>query len=105
MSNAPERISKLTRAQRKVLADLELFSDDDRRVAIASRKLAETTGLSRTTVRVALSDLNDLGLIRTYAPHRPRASEHTLLFPVSVRLGNGPICPSTRRSSTGGRAR
>ena len=102
MSDAPTRILQLTRTQKKVLADLELFSKDGAHVAISHRKLAASTGLSRPTVLRALEALNDLGVIRSYTPHPPRVREHTLFFPVSVRIGDGQICPSARRSSTGG---
>lgn len=105
MSNAPTRvhaIENLTRAQKKVLADLELFSDGQESVVISSRKLAESTGLSRPTVLTALEALNELQLITTCPRRPPGPGRYRLLFPVSVRLGRGQICPSAKRSSTGG---
>jgi DNA-binding GntR family transcriptional regulator len=88
MSTAPERRTTLTRAQRKVLADIELFSDRQNRAVLSSRGLAETTGLSRRTVQAAIDRLNELQLIRTVTGTRTRPSEHRL---VPVRLGGGAI--------------
>ncbi|HSU61199.1 MAG TPA: helix-turn-helix domain-containing protein [Bryobacteraceae bacterium] len=105
MSDAPTRILQLTRTQKKVLADLELFSDDGEHVAISHRKLAESTGLSRPTVLTAIEALNDLRLITT-CPRKPREpGRYRLLFPVSVRTASGQISPLAKRSSTGGGAR
>jgi DNA-binding transcriptional MocR family regulator len=105
MSDAHERIhpfEKLTRTQKKVLADLELFSGGGERVSISSRKLAESTGLSRPTVLNAVEALNDLHLISTEKRERGKASLHTLLFRGSVRLSPGQISPSAMSASTGG---
>ena len=106
MPHANSRVSnlevQLTRAQRKVLADLELFSGESQRVVISSRRLAQYTGLSRPTVLSALAALNDRQLIQTHTPRAPKTSEHILLFRGSVRMADGQICPSARRASTGG---
>lgn len=103
MPEAPGRIS-LSESERKVLADLQLLSDDAGRVVISSRQLKETTGLSRPTVLSALQRLADRRLIKTYTPHRPKVCEHTVLFRELVRLSDGQAAaPRAKRSSTGGR--
>jgi DNA-binding MarR family transcriptional regulator len=91
MLNAPPRVPMLTRAQKKVLADLDLFSDGKAQVVISSRQLAETTGLSRPTVLSALEQLNELQLIQTLRGGPRRASLHRLLPVRSVRTASGQI--------------
>jgi hypothetical protein len=93
---------QLTRAQRKVLADLELFSDDQRRAVISTRKLVATTGLDLKTVLAAINRLNELQLIRTYIPPRRKTAEHTLLFRGSVRTSGAGISAPAMSASTGG---
>jgi hypothetical protein len=88
MLDAFPRVHGLTRAQRKVLADLDLFSDGKEQVVISSRKLAETTGLSRPTVLAALEQLNELRVIQTLHGGPRRASSHRLL---PVRTASGQI--------------
>lgn len=62
---AQPRALELTRAQKKVLADLLLFRDKHNEVTFSPQQLAETTGLPVTTVASIIYRLNDLGLIRT----------------------------------------
>lgn len=102
MSDASARIPKLTRAQSKVLADLKLFSDDERRAVVPYRKLVQSTGLSCGTVLSALEALSDLQLIRTRRGTPRKASQYTLLYRGSVRIASGSIAPLAMRSSTGG---
>ncbi len=103
MPEAPGRIS-LSESERKVLADLQLFSDDEGRVVISSRQLKETTGLSLPTVLNTLQRLADRRLIQTYTPPRPKVCEHTVLFRDPVRLTDAQDRNlRSRRSSTGGR--
>lgn len=104
MPEAPGRIP-LTPSERKVLADLQLFSDDHGRVVISSRQLKETTGLARQTVLTVLQRLADRRLIETYTPRCPKVCEHKVLFRVPVRLADGLTGnPRSRRSSAGGQA-
>jgi DNA-binding MarR family transcriptional regulator len=100
-SRAASPFAGLTKSQRKVLADLELFSGDSDRIAIGHRKLAQTTGLSRPTVQTALEALNELQLILTRRRGPSEPSEHRLLYRGSVRIDPGQIEPLARRSSTG----
>lgn len=105
MPSAPLRALSLTRSERKVLADLQLFSDDYGHVVISSRQLVQTTGLTQKTVFRALERLADRRLIQTYTPRRPKTCEHTVLFRGSVRYAHDGISKARAgRSAKGGRA-
>jgi DNA-binding MarR family transcriptional regulator len=88
MTTAPQRaLSQLTKSQRKVLVELELASGTGACARISTRQLVHLTGLTRPTVKAAIDRLNELQLIRSFIPPRPRPSEHTLLCPSSERPG------------------
>ena len=78
MASPQERESVLTRAQRKVLADLELLQDRDGQTRLSLSELAELTGFSRATVRRSIWQLNDLQLILTAPGHPGRRTVHRL---------------------------
>lgn len=100
MSNAPERVHKLTRAQRRVLAHIEMCRDSRDRLIQSNTRTAEATGLSATAVAAAIARLNDLGLIWTTPGTPIRPSEHLLLRGVSVLPERKTI---TRAARAGGR--
>ena len=75
----------LTRAQRKVLADLLLFRNSRNETELSYRQLAETTGLPRMTVWISINRLNELRLVNTVAVGRVKPAKHTLLPRVLVR--------------------
>jgi hypothetical protein len=102
MPDAQTRVPELTRAQKKVLADLELFSDGAPSVAVPYRKLVQSTGLSGGAVLSALDALVGLALIRIRRGTPRKASEYTLLYRGSVRIASGSIGPLAIRPSTGG---
>ena len=89
---------ELTRAQRKVLSDLALFSEhnNDRLEAVVSHAfLIETTGLPNSTVHDALERLNDLGLILTIGGDRVRPGRY-IVYPHALELTVRLRAPKTR---------
>jgi predicted transcriptional regulator len=102
MPSAPLRA--LTRAERKVLADLQLFSDDTGHVAISTRQLAETTGLSQSGIASILRRLADKRLIATCKRPRRMGCEYTVIHKPVLPGRERNSSPRVGRSSMGGRA-
>ena len=90
MSNAPEGVHKLTRAQRRVLAHIEMCCDSRERLVESNSRTAEATGLSAPGVAGAIARLNDLGLIWTTPGTPIHPSEHVL-------LRRGAVLPERKR--------
>ena len=86
MSFGSGEFPPLTRAQRKVLADLLLFRNSRNETELSYRQLAETTGLSRMTVWFSVDRLNELKLVRTVAVGRAQPAKHQILGRVLVQL-------------------
>ncbi len=82
MASPQERESVLTRAQRKVLADLEFFQDSDGRARLSVRELADLTGFSRSHVGRAIAQLNDLNLILSAPGTSGKRTAHRILHQV-----------------------
>ena len=104
MSDAPQRIfpdfTKLTSAQRKVLAHIAGYCDDRRWMAQSTRHMAEATGLSYYTVVVAINRLNELQYIYTRVGRRWRGpSQHWLLVSVSGLTDSGLIETPRKKES------
>ena len=116
MSDAPQRIfpdfTKLTSAQRKVLAHIAGYCDDRRWMAQSTRHMTEATGLSYYTVIVAINRLNELQFIYTRVGRWRRPSTHFLMVSVSGLTDFGlietpckrptqSICPKVRSAAAG----
>ena len=71
MKSAQERIPVLTRAQRKVLADIELFQDNYGRTRLSLNQMAETSGVPRSTIAPGDSNVGFAqgGRIMTTSPY------------------------------------
>lgn len=97
MAITPQRVfSLVTKSQSKVLAALASAAGTEGRAIVSNCKLARLTGLSRPTVSTAIDRLNELQLIRSFTPPRPKPSEHTLLYLSSERPGTKPLAAGAR---------
>ena len=106
MSEAPQRITPetkpLTRSERIVLDHIAMYCGEDRRLVQSTRYIADATFLSRKAVQDAVTRLNELQLIRTYAGSVNRTSEHIFLKHASGLTSPGekppPFGPASGRS-------
>lgn len=79
-------IAVLKRAERKILADIQLLQDRDGLTRLSCRELAELTGISKATAGRCVVRLNDLGLIQTKNGTSARPTIHRF-------LERGPLWP------------
>lgn len=87
MSRGPACLPTLTPAQRKVLADLSLFRNDDNVAEVSHSHLAETTGLTKSTIESVIRRLNALKLIVSRPGGGRRTSKHVVCIPVPELSG------------------
>ena len=78
-------IAALTRAEKKILADLQLFQDKHGVTRLSVRQIADVTGVPRSSVCRTIDKLNEAQLIQTLTGTSIYPTIHRIRFQDSLR--------------------